>query len=333
MAKNATFFRKLFRDICRGYSEIQFQGSPIYIKHFNTHDQVFLDDIYDETYEQAKIKGLPTEEEKITFLIKQGSWSEKKEKEITYTQDYINRLQQSKKSIILKSKIDKQNEQIKKAQEELSEKLNEKRGLLGLTCEQRAENTLNDYYIYYSLFSDKSLDKYQFESPEEFFELEQEYVELVREYNDYISNFSETNIQSVILEDFYYSYFPFCDDTVGFFGKPVANLSHHQLKLIVYTRVFKNILETADNIPDKIKKDPQALLEFGSMTPEAKERIQKQIEGKGAASLVGAKKEDYEYLGLTPPSDSGNTLNKNLKEYGGNMNMMDMMKAQGIKTK
>ena len=136
----------------------------------------------------------------------------------------------------------------------------------------------------------------------------------------------------MILQDFFYAYFPFCDDTVGFFGVPVCKLTNYQLKLIVFTRVFKNILENSKFIPENIRKDPRALLDFGSMTEEAREKIEKQKEASGeggGTSLVGATAEDYEYLGLEAPSQE-NSLSKAAAEKGGTLSMQDMMELQGI---
>lgn len=334
----ATIYRKIFRDICRGYSEINFQNSPVYVKHISTQEQVDLDEVYQNELDRLIKKGLPSNKDRLDTIIKEGLWSNEDEIWISSQKDYILRMEESKKNIILKSQIDKQALQIKNAEQKLNEKLLEKENLLGQTCEKFADKRLNDFYILLTIFKDKELKYPYFETEDDFFELSEDdedggYHELVKEYNYFIKLCSEKNIQSVVLQDFYYSYFPFCEDTIGFFGIPVAKLTHYQLKLIIYTRVFKNILESGHHIPEKIKKDPTALLEFGSMSPESRERIEKKIKGDGTTSLVGATKEDYEYLGLTPPSESGVSLSDKLKEFGGNMSMQDLMKASGIKTK
>ena len=79
MEDSASFFRKIFRDISRGYSEIKFRGSPVFIKHLTNHDQVDLDDVYSKFYDHALSRGLPTEEEKLEQLIEDELWSKGKE--------------------------------------------------------------------------------------------------------------------------------------------------------------------------------------------------------------------------------------------------------------
>ena len=154
---------------------------------------------------------------------------------------------------------------------------------------------------------------------------------VIKEYNKIFEEFQEIRIQEMILKDFYYVYFPFCDDSVGFFGKPICELSHNQLKMIIYTRVFKNIFEQHENIPESIKSDPAALLDFGNIDEKAREKIQKQNSKDSAASTIfGATKEDMEYAGLDVGiQEAGDSLAAKAAEKGGTLNMEDIMKMHG----
>ena len=58
-----SYFRKVFRDVARGYTKISMGGETALIKHLTQHDQVELDDIEDGYFQKAKTRGLPTEEE------------------------------------------------------------------------------------------------------------------------------------------------------------------------------------------------------------------------------------------------------------------------------
>ena len=144
-------------------------------------------------------------------------------------------------------------------------------------------------------------------------------------------NFEELKIQEMILQDFYYIYFPFSDDTVGFFGNPVCHLTYNQLKLIVYTKIFKNIFEQNQHIPEKIKKDPKALLDYGSISEDAKEKMKAKMDGDAdATTLFGATDEDYEYAGLEKPSNqAGVSLQDAAKKKGGALSMQDLMQLSG----
>ena len=127
----ATIYRKIFRDICRGYSEINFQNSPVYVKHISTQEQVDLDEVYQNELDRLIKKGLPSNKDRLDTIIKEGLWSNEDEIWISSQKDYILRMEESKKNIILKSQIDKQALQIKNAEQKLNEKLLEKENLLG----------------------------------------------------------------------------------------------------------------------------------------------------------------------------------------------------------
>jgi hypothetical protein len=99
--------------------------------------------------------------------------------------------------------------------------------------------------------------------------------------------------------------------------------------LIVYTRIFKNIFDTNENIPDNIKRDPAKLLEFGSSSKEERDKAKNKLSEGDAGTIVGAKDEDYEFLGVEKPQ-RGVDLHEEAKKKGGTLNMEDLMKLHGV---
>ena len=114
-----------------------------------------------------------------------------------------------------------------------------------------------------------------------------------------------------------------------FYGKPFCNLTYNQIRLIVYTRVFKNIFDNNENIPDNIRKDPAKLLEFGGSSREERDKVSEKLSNGSAGTLVGATDEDYEYLGIEKPK-GGISLHEEAKKKGGTLNMEDLMKLHGV---
>jgi len=327
-----TSYRKIFRDIVKGKSISFIDGQKFYIKHLSSLDQVDIDDIRDSYYQQAIDRGIPQQKELLESLKSDNIWTESDENEISLKENYLSSLHASKSQLILKSQIDQQNEEIKKVKEEISELLNKKKSLLGINAEDYADKRSNDYYIIKSFFKDEKLKDPVFTDESDFNDLYSDEVsQFIQAYNSIFAMFEELRIQEMILQDFYYIYFPFSDDTVGFFGNPVCHLTYNQLKLIVYTKIFKNIFEQNSHIPEKIKKDPQALLDYGSISNEAKDKMQKQLDNaKDGSTIVGATKEDYEYAGIAPP-DSGAkiSLHEAAEKKGGSLSMEDLMELSG----
>ena len=324
--EDKTAFRRLFRDIVRGYTIAQLGKSDVFIKHLTTHDQVDLEDIEENFFETAKKRGVPTEEESLESLIKDGAWSEKEQSEIDKQEAYVQSLVDNKKQLILKSQLDERDKLIEKEKSTLIEKIAQKAELVGNTCEKYAKQRVNDYYISRSFYRDKKLKKPLY-SEKEFDEVSySELSNMIKLHNEQFVFFSEENIQQLTLEDFYSPYMPFAEDTVQFFGEPASKITLHQLKLILYTRIFKSIFDHNEDIPDHIRKDPQALLDFASSSKKGKEELDKHQEKGGATTLVGATKEDYEYMGEKSETVS---IHEAAKQKGGSLNMSDLMEMTG----
>ena len=328
-------YRKVFRDIIRGYSEVIILDKSYFIKHLSSLDQVSIDEIEDKYLTKALDRGIPSREEVLATLFDSGDWTEQEEGEIKKLESFIEQLQKNKTQLVLKSEIDKQNETIIETRAKITELELKKKNLLSNDAESYASKRSHDYYIIKSYYEDKELEKPLFPEESSYEDLYMDEVSaFVDTYNKTFRMFEELKIQEMILQDFYYIYFPFSDDTVGFFGNPVSKLTYNQLKLIVYTKIFKNIFENNKHIPEKIKKDPQALLDYGAIDEDAKQKMKDKLSGdKDGSTLFNATEEDYEYAGLDKPSDSSKiSLQEAAKQKGGSLSMEDLMELSGHRT-
>ena len=106
------------------------------------------------------------------------------------------------------------------------------------------------------------------------------------------------------------------------FSKPLFELSINQVKLVIYSRMFKNIFDNYPKIPDTIRRDPDKVVDYVNAQEKAKDKL-KDMDKEGASTVFGATKKDYEYLGIQ--QTEGDVLSKKLKEKGGKMDMKDLM--------
>jgi hypothetical protein len=306
-----------------------FEGDVVYIKHLNPHDQVELEEIQQRYFDEAKARKVPTEEEMLELLKKDETWTEKDEELIMKGEDFVKRLQQGLTKIVLKKQIDHQTKLLEKEKSKIENKKQEKQNLLGNTCEKYAKERLNDYYMIVSFFKDKDLNEPLY-SEEEFNYISVNQLQhIVSIYNEIFEGFSEEGIQHTVLDDFYSPYLGFADDSMQFFGIPFCQLTYNQIRLIVYTRVFRNIFEQNQNIPEQIKKDPQKLLDYGSISREERDSMKEKLSHGDGSTLVGATKEDYEYLGVEERV-GGVDLAEEVRKKGGTLNMEDLMKLHGV---
>lgn len=323
-------YRKIFKEIAQGFSSYFVGEKRRYIKHQSFYDLVDFDDVYAMHMERAKKKGLPSESEIFEDLKKDGMWTEKDDAEIEKQSFYVESLVKNKKNIYLKSALDQVNKQIVEAEEKLSSLKSKKEALVSNSADKYALNRANDFYIVNSFYKDKELGEKLYTEKEFEYASTAEVSKLVQTYNEFHQTFSETNIKNLAIQDFYKSYYSFIDNLSDFFGKPVVDLTNYQLNLTLYTKIFKNILDQySEDIPDRIKNDPDALLDFANSS-ESREKIKQELgKDSGASTIVGATKEDMDELGLSQPKQ-GKTLEDLAKEKGGSLSMKDLMNLSGV---
>ena len=112
-------YRKVFRDIVQGASEVKLDGVNVYIKHLNSVDQVDIDEIRNSYLQKALARGIPSQEDLIESLNKDGTWTSEDEQKIKRQESFIKQLNRGKTQLVLKSQLDNQNKLIREAEEEL----------------------------------------------------------------------------------------------------------------------------------------------------------------------------------------------------------------------
>ena len=317
-------FRGLFRDVAYGCSQFPHIGTTAYLKHLSVFDQVNIEEVRSDFYRKAKGRGLPTSEESLKRLDDEGLWTSVDEGKIKEQEVYLKAAADTKKQLYLKHDIDRQNTDIAAAHETLNELLATKDSLLGQTCERYSDQRVSDHYVVRSLYKDPSLTMAFYTSKEIDEMSRKDMGTTVKVYNDIYQKFTDVNIQKIILQDFYQPYIPFCENVSNIFPKPLLELSINQVKLVIYSRMFKNIFENYSKIPDKIKDDPEKIIDYVNAQEKAKDKLE-QMDKEGASTIIGAKNEDYEYLGIKQSSE--NSLSAKLREKGGKMDMKDLMHA------
>ncbi|MAR66804.1 MAG: hypothetical protein CL833_06080 [Crocinitomicaceae bacterium] len=317
-------FRHLFKDLVYGWSEIIYKGKPAYLKHLSVFDQVDIEEVKARFFNQAKRRGLPTNGDALERLKEEGIWTATDEAKIQEQVNYLELAETSKKQLYLKKEIDQANEEIMEARSKVARLREEKDALMGQTCEKYADSRVSDHYIVKSLYKDSQLKQTYYNQDEVDQMTRSEMNEIVKVYNSCYSVFDDTNIQKVVLQDFYQPYMPFSENVNNMFSKPLFELSINQVKLVIYSRMFKNIFENYSKIPDRIKKDPEKIMDYVNAQEKAKDNL-KNMDKDGASTIVGAKKEDYDYLGIEGSQE--NSLSAKLKEKGGKMDMKDLMQV------
>lgn len=312
-------------EIFDGYTEIDYFGKSLYLKHFSIRDQRYIHLFYQKYKSIAVKKGIPLEEEMLLQLEKDGLWSKKDEELIVKTREELDSLISTQKKLILPSQKNKLNGEISSKRTELYKMLETKRNVVGKTAEDYGTIRANQEFIRYIVYKDKDL-KHQYFSDADFAELSDEEIHpLVIQSDECSKRLNDLNIQHAVLRDFFNMYMSQTENVSAFYGKPIVELSVYQLKLAIYARVFFNIFQYNDDIPERIKKDPEAIFNFSEAkkNKDAGPAIDKTA---NATAVFGATKDDLEII---DPNAKNIQLSEILKEKGGSMNMEQLMELMG----
>jgi hypothetical protein len=312
-------------EIFDGYTDINYQGKTVYIKHFSIRDQRYIHRFYNKYKLIAKSKGIPSEEEMLNSLRLDELWSDEDDSKIIGLEQELEGLQGSKRSSFLPSQKKNIQTIIDSKRNDLYFLLNKKAELVGKTCERYGSQRSNEEFIRYLIYSDQQCSHHFF-TDEEFSELSEEDLEFFVKENDAISQrLNESNIQHVVLRDFFNMYLSQTENVSSFYGKPIIELSVYQLKLAIYARIFFNMFQHHEDIPDRLKKDPEAIFDFVERKKGNSSKSNSNNE-LGASAVFGATKED---LKIIDPNARTVNLSEEISKKGGVMSMDDLIELMG----
>lgn len=297
--KDASFLRKLFSDIIRGYTSLTYKNSFLIIKHFTSLDQGSIDEEYNIFYNQALSEGLPNEEDRLKTLIESESWTRKEEAWLDTQRRYISSMHETKTKLTWLSQIEDMDKQINSAISDLNKKNQERKDLLGMTAETYASKKLNEKYIYYSFrkenFKDCFFDKESFDDLSS-----NELNDLIKLYNNCLKNFDLKNLKKIGLSSFMQSMYNLSgDDVYAFYGKAVTELTFYQIEIFSYGRFFKHILSQDVKYDEKTLEDPELLINAFTSSQNARDVVGPVEDGdtSSATMLYGVKKSDIRAAG------------------------------------
>ena len=317
---------EIVSEILQGLTVVRGSFGSLYLKHLSQFEQR-------EVLSQSKIfekegvsKGLPTEKEGLREIIDQEMWSLENENLIKTLKKEIDDLKQTSTQTFLPSQQKKILDQSKEKGDELSILENEKTQLIGLTSEKYARNKVQKTIINKILFYDREFKKGVYEDL--YLNENMKEVELFKLQRDFFEKFQDSQISEAVLSDYFSMYLPFCEDVMGVFGKPLADLTSYQLKLISFGRYFLNIFKNSQkDIPDNVARDPELLISFYQNQRNEKNKTKAQS-SEGGSAYFGASKEDIE--DIKSNDERAIDLTEEVKKQGGSLNMEQMMKLHGV---
>jgi hypothetical protein len=323
-----SFYKGLYKEIAVGFSEDEYLGKPIFIKHFTELENGDLDKYRRKFSQEATDKGLESKEEKLTFLIRNQLWSNEKEKEIENLERQISDTEMLLKNLIIKKQINDAKSKIKNYTKQLSELENEKLSMLGFCAESYTDKKINELVIYLSFYSDKEF-KNRFFSEEEFDLLsDRELDNLVLILTRFYQKFAHDKIKRICACSFFMSLFNLCENSpLNFFGKHVKDLTILQVNLFSQAKYFKSLMENQaqTNPPSDVVSDPDKMIEW-----------YESVENSASMPTAGSQSSGVGYTGATREElekmvgGKAVTLNELAAKKGGKLTKQDFIEMHGL---
>ena len=317
------FYISLIGEAFDGYTEASLGDGIVYIKHVNIRDQRYLHKYFEKYKDVALKRGLETEAERIKYVLEEKLWEEKDDMKIASLEGEITNLKNTVNQLLLASQREEYNKIILERSEELYELKKSRSEVVGKTAEDYGTSRSSDELLRFLLFKDKDL-KENLYTEEEFAELEGwEIKQLTDLHLDIQSRLADDQIQKAVLRPFFSMYLSLCEDAYGFYQKPVTELTIYQLRVVLFGRMFFNIFQHTEDIPDNIRDDPEKLLAYSQSKSSGNTGG---IRDDADSSVVfGATNQDVKELG----GEKAVSLSEEAKKHGGQLDMTQMMRLAG----
>lgn len=320
---------RLISEIIQGYSTLRWRKKTLYIKHhsLSQHANILIDT--EERKIEAQKRGIPTEEQAVAEAIQRKDWSREDEEFIKRNTDKIAAMVKAADALKVTSQKEMQYKAIAEIKKEIKDKLEIRQLFTANTAEGIANVMAFNDFLAELLYLDKQFT--QKVDDKEDLEI-RDFNELQELQREAYSRFDDFNISKAALSDFFKPILQFCDDPNKVFGKSIAETSLFQMKLLSYGNMFHSIFKNVSDIPEFIKKDPEALIDFVNQRDndgKVRRNVAEPRKGtSGASTFFGASREDIERL---KDSDERTVdFNEELRKRGGSMGMKEMMELCGV---
>jgi len=330
-------FRKLYRDVLRGYSEFQFGDRTVYVKHLSEANLGDVESDEDNLYKQAIDQGVPSEKESLELLDRDLLWTERQEKDLLILRNEIDVLQSSSKKLILKHQIRGAQINIDRKQKLLDEMEFERKDLVGFTAETYVEKQVTSIYLKYSLYDDSGL-KNKFFTEESFDDMpDEEMSELAMLNNLVMYGLSQREIKMLAASSFYINAISLSQKNPQvFYGHAIKDMTNYQIDLFFHGLRYFGVLEEGKTPPSDITSNNKLLAEWYDSMIEARNM---KIDGRGAknrkenvgGTVLGADKQELKnIMGQSVDGEEVVDLQAEINKRGGkNLDMRDIVEIHG----
>lgn len=328
-------YGRIYNEIVKGFSEEKIAKKTFYFKHSSFSEHFNIYNNYNLILEDVRRQGLPTEEEKIEEAIKEGWWSKDKEFEVGILKKTVTNLIKTKSKLIIPSQKDSIDKQIRRTQAILLTFSKERSEIVNFTAEEYTSKRFLDETVIALTFKNKELTERAF-TQEEYYNLSDSISDEIKAaFSKYSNAFDNTNLKHIAASGFFQNLVYLNEDAYSFWGKPTVQCTKYQIDLLVYGKMYKNLIKNyAENgkpVPEDVISDPEKfVLWVENQSPDKKGRPSKKTGSHNmVSSTVGATTEDLQKMGTKIDKVAGGkTLLQMVADSGGVLEKEQYLKAR-----
>jgi len=333
-------YGRLYSEIANGFSKESVGTETFYFKHPSLAEHFNIHSNYELILKEAQQRGLYTEKYQIETAISGGWWSAAKESEMNMLRKTISNLIKTKNKLVLPSQKDSIDSQIRRNEAILLTFIKERKDVVNYTAEDFAHERFLDETVILLTYKNAALTRRAF-TTEEYYDLSDASVEKIRgTHTNNLILFSHLNIKHVAATGFFQNLVYLEEGSMGFWGKSASECTKYQIDLLVYGKMYKNLIKNyAENgkpVEDEITSDPEKFIQWVDNKSNGEDnkssiiakRASKVDGANMVSSHVGATSEDLNKMGVKIEKLGGKSLLEIAREKGGTIEKFDYLNAR-----
>jgi hypothetical protein len=331
-------YGRIYNEITKGFTEQKINKKIFYFKHPSFAEHFNIYNNYNLILKDVRNQGLPTEEEKIKEAIEEGWWTNEKELEIQNLRKVIRNLIKTRGKLVIPSQKEGIDKQIRRSEGLLMTFTRERTEIVSFTAENYTSTRFLDEMVLALTFKNRELTERAF-SQDEYYNLSDSFSDKIKDaFEKYSNIFNSLNLKHVAASGFFQNLVYLNEDAYSFWGKPVVNCTKYQIDLLLYGKMYKNLIKNyAENgkpVADDVIADPEKFVlwvenQGSNKKTEITKNRKKASSNNMVSSTVGASSDDLKKMGTKVEKlAGGKTLLQMASEAGGTLEKEQYLKAR-----
>lgn len=331
-------YGRIYTEICNGSSKKLIGKKWVYFKHPTMSEHFSNECSSDSFISEGLARGLYSESDKIKDAINGGWWSNEQESTVNVLRKTIKNLINTRNRLAYPSQKNQIASQIKRNESILLSHLKQRNDIVGYTAENYAQSKLSERLLIFYTYKDSDFKHRLFKNEDSYYDIcDEDLKQLEGLFNSYSEIFTRQGIKEVAACGFFQNLVYLAEDAYSFWGKPVAQCTKYQVDILLYGKIYRNVIKiSAENgtpVKGDILSNPEKFVNWTENSsqesrPGQSKKFSKSSGKHAVSSPVGATKEDLDEMGVKVSKLRGKSLLDLARENGGTLEKNQYLSAR-----